>query len=233
MSTELAKLRDLDRYDQKLLRLRRQLADLPLELAPTQKRVAEAEIELEQLRLLQKHLRKEIKSHELDTDTNNQQVGRYRSQQNTAKTNEEYAALKRQIEALERKNDDLEDKALLAYEKLDELARREKELLAAREKDRVTLAREQEEVDAETAKLGAEIEALEAERGQILRRLIPEFTRIYERLLERFGGRALATVEGKKCQGCFLDLPTQKLCAVHAGNEVVHCPQCNRILYLD
>jgi predicted nucleic acid-binding Zn-ribbon protein len=54
----------------------------------------------------------------------------------------------------------------------------------------------------------------------------------YERLRTRLGGVAVATLDGARCTGCNLTLPTLELERVRnaAPDVVVECEQCGRIL---
>src|SRR5262249_59827474 len=54
----------------------------------------------------------------------------------------------------------------------------------------------------------------------------------YERLRSKLGGVAIATLDGTRCTGCNLMLPTLELERVRAAapGVVVECEQCGRIL---
>jgi predicted nucleic acid-binding Zn-ribbon protein len=54
----------------------------------------------------------------------------------------------------------------------------------------------------------------------------------YERLRARLGGVAVATLDGARCTGCNLALPTVELERVRAAapDVIVECEQCGRIL---
>ena len=54
----------------------------------------------------------------------------------------------------------------------------------------------------------------------------------YERLRERFGGVAVARLEGTRCGGCHLDLSTAEVAEVRAAGpgQFADCPQCGRLL---
>jgi predicted nucleic acid-binding Zn-ribbon protein len=56
----------------------------------------------------------------------------------------------------------------------------------------------------------------------------------YERLRTKLGGVAVATLDGARCTGCNLTLPTLELERVRgaAPDAIVECEQCGRILVL-
>ena len=43
---------------------------------------------------------------------------------------------------------------------------------------------------------------------------------------------ALAAVVSNACQGCFMHLTPQLTHVLMAGNRIVHCPNCSRLLYM-
>ena len=56
--------------------------------------------------------------------------------------------------------------------------------------------------------------------------------RLYEALRAAHGGRAMAKVERGTCQGCRISLPMNLLQKARAGNSLLQCSSCERILYL-
>ena len=73
---------------------------------------------------------------------------------------------------------------------------------------------------------------LTIERGDAATRLDPGVLTEYERRRARFGGVAVAKLDGSRCGGCFLDLSTVELAAVRATppGDYADCPQCGRML---
>ena len=55
---------------------------------------------------------------------------------------------------------------------------------------------------------------------------------LYERLLAAREGVALAELEGKICQGCFMEVPSNLYVKRRARHELIQCPSCDRILYI-
>lgn len=64
-------------------------------------------------------------------------------------------------------------------------------------------------------------------RKELLRKLPPEMSEVYERLKKRYQ-QVIAFVENGFCFGCFQRLPTQLLTR---SKEINTCPNCGRILY--
>ncbi|GIW71599.1 MAG: hypothetical protein KatS3mg102_1141 [Planctomycetota bacterium] len=95
------------------------------------------------------------------------------------------------------------------------------------------LAARQAELMAERTRLDEQRQRLLGERAAALQRLSPQTAQLYERLRERGLARGLAAVQQRKCQGCYVELPTNLQAMVLAGRELVRCPQCGRFLYAE
>ena len=91
---------------------------------------------------------------------------------------------------------------------------------------------ERQELEAERRQLLADIERLRQEREDLAGTLGPEVNRLYDSLRASKGGQAVARVEQGMCQGCRIHLPLSELQRVRAGQELVRCGSCGRVLYL-
>ena len=144
----------------------------------------------------------------------------------------ELADLQRDVESLKRRRSELEDRALAAMEALEEAQRALEE--AERSLQEITEAcqREQEELGSRQVALEEEIALLEQRRVEQAGRVDGGLLPLYDRLRAGRQGRAVAKVEGGACQGCRISLPMNLVQRVRAGQEVVQCTNCERILYM-
>src|SRR5207302_1102815 len=99
---EVEALRKVDELDTKASRLKREIAETPAELDKHKAQAKAAKDRVTACHEEQKRLQREIDKIDLDTKSNLEQIKKYAIQQNTVKTNEEYSALKKQIEALKK-----------------------------------------------------------------------------------------------------------------------------------
>jgi hypothetical protein len=67
---------------------------------------------------------------------------------------------------------------------------------------------------------------LERARAQLCARMEPRWIHAYERARRRYG-RAVVSVRGGVCQGCFITLPT----AAARADALSVCESCGRILF--
>ena len=159
-------------------------------------------------------------------------VRRLEAQLRTVVAAREAEALMHELETIAHRRDELDDQELAYLEEQSELA------------DEVArLDTDLPELEASSAATGAALKAVEASiaeelatlaagRTELAARLDGTIIQRYERLRERFGGVAVARLEGTRCGGCHLDLSTSELGDVKAvgSGELAECPQCGRML---
>ncbi len=144
----------------------------------------------------------------------------------------EAQAMSGEIDGLKARQSSMEDNLLELMEALEPLDQRlatgadeqvqlDERLTAAR----AALADAEAGVDAELAAVGAaRVQAAAPIPEALLAR--------YERMRPKFGGVAVATLDGNRCTGCNLDLPLLELERVRAArpDAIIECEQCGRIL---
>jgi len=138
------------------------------------------------------------------------------------------ADLKSLKEQLRRKEDEL----LAVLEQVDAAETELRGLEATLADIETDWKRGQEEMLAEKASLEPEVERLRAARVEQAAGIERTTISLYDLLRERRGGMAVAHVERGMCQGCRISLPTSVMQKVRAGNGVVQCVSCERILLI-
>jgi predicted nucleic acid-binding Zn-ribbon protein len=144
----------------------------------------------------------------------------------------EAQAMSDEIDGLKARQSAMEDDLLELMEAIEPLEARlasgageraelEERLVAAR----AALAGAEAGIDAELATVGAaRVQAASPIPEALLKR--------YELLRGKLGGVAVATLDGPRCTGCNLVLPTLELEQIRAArpDAMVECEQCGRIL---
>ena len=149
------------------------------------------------------------------------------------KTNKEYQALLNEMEAIKTANSREEEAILQILEEIDELrkgfSKKEKELAVAQEKIEAERKTIRERMTQNDALLKKEMERREALSKQLESRLYG----LYKTLMEKRQGIGVVTVRHETCQGCFVHIPPQMFIEVQKNKDLIRCPNCNRILYLE
>ncbi len=71
-----------------------------------------------------------------------------------------------------------------------------------------------------------------AERNRLVSELPETLLTAYERVRSQTGGIAAAALRQRRCEGCRLELTAADIADIAAApaDEVLRCPECNRIL---
>ena len=87
-----------------------------------------------------------------------------------------------------------------------------------------------ERLSRERAALARRLDELNATRNQTRASLDADALRAYDRLRQSKAGRAVAQIKRDSCGTCGVSVPTGLASRVRAGEEIVVCPSCGRIL---
>ena len=168
---------------------------------------------------------------EKDVDLHKGRLSKFREQAMAVKTNQEYAAVQKEIEFAQTEMKAAEDKVLERMLEADDLA-------AAVKRAEADLAAETRKVDAdrkamatEFAELRSSLEKISGERAGVIRALSPQVLDIFERVAQRRNGIAVAEARGGICTICHVRLRPQVFNTVRRNEQIIQCDSCNRILY--
>ena len=231
MRPDIEKLLILQDRDQKLKAVLTEITALPAEKAARDRELKAADDRLETARTRQREIEVDRKKLEVEVKAKQDQIARYKNQQLETRKNEEFAALRHEIEVAEKLITEIEDRELVLMEEAESL---KPALQAAADAH----AEEKKKVESHMASLTACKETLEARKKE-LETERPNFTTDidedlldrYERLFKSKNGLALTTVEHETCAGCHMKVTHQAILEVKAEKEIISCPQCGRILY--
>jgi len=162
---------------------------------------------------------------------------KYQTQLRSVQSSREYSAALNEIDGVERLIRTTEERLLALEEEIEgsrsELSGREQSLPAETEEHEEKLKdwrAAQRAINDEVAAAEAEIERLEAE-------IAPRDRSEFHRLLDKKRGLAVARViqiaNSFSCSACHVKIRPAALQVLKAGNEIVYCDTCKRILYYD
>jgi predicted nucleic acid-binding Zn-ribbon protein len=147
------------------------------------------------------------------------------------KSNKEYQAALKEIDALKREKTNLEDRAIEIMEEIEDLEtehtagkKRIKEFKGRVEQDRENVAKELKALERD-------LEMLEKERGQFCQAVDAELLGRYSSLRKNNSGFAVSPVIKGVCQTCHIGIPTQEFNELIKGEGLMACPNCLRIIY--
>ncbi len=163
------------------------------------------------------------------------QIRKWESRLTDIKTPREYAAMSREIDIAKKSIRNQEEEILNLMEQAESL-NKEIELIER------TIFEKEKGYESERKELRAKLSSIEKDRSELEARrknlsedLEARLLSVYERILARKGGIAMAAVgPGGACEVCRMRIPPQ-LCndlMTGAGDRIIQCPSCYRILYI-
>lgn len=216
---------------QKLADAEQALSLGPKRVALAEKKIAAGEHAVADKREQIKLLRKESDQKSLTLRSREAELQKLNVRLNEASSNKEYDIIQAQISARRQEDASLEDDILGLLSQVDEagqeLEAAEAQVVALRTKQqeiRSEFSSRQPELEAEIAKLRAEIDGAES--------IVPgEGMATYRRLRSAQGATALAVVDDGYCTECNTGVTAQDGVRLNLG-EFVLCRACGRILYV-
>jgi hypothetical protein len=226
----LDKLLELQQLDLTIARLEAEARTIPQQIQDLEARLTGARAGLDQARARADQTQRDRRAKERELEEATQNSKKKQARLFEIKTNEEYAAVLKEIESLKEKCSGLETEILELLERADATAKTvgeaEKEFKAAEAANQ----KERAEKEARLAKLERDLASLrEARKGQASRldsALLQQYTR-----LTKTRGLAVVAVKDGSCSGCGIALTPQTYNEVRRNDRMFTCSSCNRIIY--
>lgn len=177
-------------------------------------------------------IQKNGKLKEVELDSGTEAIRKYKTQQNSVKTNKEYSSLQYEIEQIQEKNSIFEDEILSLMEQSDvaheNIGKKAEEIKLENEK----LEQEEQENKKKAAQFGQELQKRQEERKNLVSTVNSAIVAKYERIRDLKNGVGIVNISGGTCGGCHMELPPQIINDAKTGNEITVCERCSRILYV-
>ncbi|TLY28290.1 MAG: hypothetical protein E6K56_10225 [Ignavibacteria bacterium] len=230
---ELKYLYALQQVDTQLQEVQDLKGDLPSIVEELQGRVNELKSKL-------KGLHDSLKQAKIDRDEADvgildcgEKIDKYKGQQLHVKSNKQYDALTREIEAAEAKSLKLEKEMGLLEGKMQLFKSDIETIMPQLEELNAELEGKQKELREVNKEHEKEELKLQHEREKLVVRVEREDLERYERIRKAKGGKAVVPVKRGACGGCFNRVPPQKILEIRQNLKLYQCEHCGRILVSD
>jgi uncharacterized protein len=231
MHADLERVIALQQLDTKAAQARKQLADAPQReqafderLSAAKERVAVAKAKLVANQEARRAIEKEVAVHQ-------GRLSKYRDQAMAVKTNQEYHAIQHEMSHAQGEIKKYEDQILERMVEADDLSATIKSAEAALAAEQKTIDAERTRMKAEDAETRTSLDALGAERAQIVDGIDKRVLAIYDTAYARRQGIAIAEARDGICTICHVRLRPQVFNDVRRNDAIVQCDSCQRILY--
>ncbi len=232
MSHPLESIVAVQKKDRRLIKLMREIRDIPQRKQDIEAQLAGSAQKLETAVDSRKHTEVTLKEQELEVESLKERVTKYKNQQMEATTNEQYRAFVKEIGTAEREISDLEEKEIVLMEALEKGKVIESEREATLSGERAEISDELGELDARAAELNEQLEQMKATRARAAEQCDKSILQKYARIMNNKRDFAVVMVEpGGHCGGCHMKLPPQVTNDARNPAKIVACNFCGRIVY--
>jgi len=229
MQNSLKVLKELQKLDSKIIRLRKEAERLPRALNTLMQECESQEESIKEITQKLEDNYKNQKNLELDLAENNNEINKYENQLLSVKTNKEYKALNSEISFRKEQNAKIEEDLIELLEDESNLKKEKKKLEELYEKDRQKLEKQKKKIEKDIDELKNEIDDLQKKKEELAKEIPLKLYRRYNRLITHKNGRALATIENGVCTGCHFKIRPQVIVEVKKGDSIITCENCSRI----
>jgi predicted nucleic acid-binding Zn-ribbon protein len=223
----LIRLSQLDLFSENA---RHRIADHPNLVQGLDTRLASATAALDAARAKVADNQVDRRAVEKDLAMINARLSKFKDQLMEVKTNKEYTAMLKEIEAAQTELRRLEDRLLERMLEADDLATVLKDAEAGLAAEKNVIAAERSQLEEETARLQRELEEAVSSRALVVAELSPAALSAYETVRSRRGA-AMAEVRGGYCSACHVRLRPQVANELRKRESLFQCESCQRFLY--
>jgi uncharacterized protein len=232
MLQDLENLVELQVADKEILRLKEEVAALPKRVAVIEDKLAATQAKLEKAKAAAKADEAARKKHEAAILDVQGKISKYRDQSLAVKTNDQYRALMQEIQFAEQEIRANEDKILELMLNADARDKDVKAAEAELKDETAEIEKEKEQARLRTAEDQKLLAEWNGKRDKLRTGISPDVLRQYERVM-KFRGSGISEVRDQKCMACQVMLRPQTYNDVRAGQKVIECESCQRILYFN
>jgi uncharacterized protein len=223
----LIRLQQLDLFSENA---RRRIADHPNLVEGLDARLASATGALDAAKAKAAENQAGRRAVEKDLAMINGRLSKFKDQLMEVKTNKEYTAMLKEIEAAQTELRRLEDQLLERMLEADDLAARQKDAEARLLADKGAIAAERTQLEEETVRLQGELEEATSTRAHVVAEVSPAVLSAYDTVRSR-RGLAVAEVKGGYCSACHVRLRPQAANELRKQETLFQCESCQRFLY--
>ncbi|HHS50547.1 MAG TPA: hypothetical protein ENN07_05465 [candidate division Zixibacteria bacterium] len=178
-------------------------------------------------------LRKSIDEKNLELEQTREKLLKGQQRLLTVKSNKEYDAVQREIQASEESIAKLEVEIISLMEDLDRSEAEEVELREELEKKTEENSTRIEDITQQFTAIENKTKQILSRRKEYTEKIDPKILDKYQMIADGMNGFAVAKVLNRACGGCYQSLPPKLCQAIRRQDSIICCEACGRILVWD
>jgi len=230
---QIAQLVALQKVDDAVHAMKAELEQAPLEVSTLEQRFAAVEEQHAKTIDKLEHLQEQQRRLNIEIDEDATRIKKSKNKLMQVGNTREYHAMLREVDNIEKSNRSREEEKLTLHEallienaNLEEVAGTYQSLKTELEEKRGTL---QARVNAAQERLSV----LQKERSTTGAAIPPPVFSRYEFIRHRLEHPIIVPVNQGICSGCHIAIPPQTFIELQRGQQILSCPNCQRLIYWD
>lgn len=231
IATDISNLVQLQKVDDEIRAIRSRLDKIPGEIRELEKEIATERANLKAAEEALAEGQKDRRAREGELGAAEERISKYNDQLMNVKSNDEYKAMQKQIEAAKKEVGALEEKILIGMDSIEELEKVRAKRAAELETGEREISAMEKEIRSEEAKLRQELAEREKAREEATGLVSEDLLDEYQKIAGARSGVAMAEALDEICQVCMVRLRPQVYQELRLGQAIHHCSNCHRFLY--
>ncbi len=231
MEEKIKLLIKLQECDNRISKIRKKMEESPLKIKELEQELEGFEGDVQESLERLEDLKKERREVERGIDDLENKKQKSQVKLSSISSNKEYRAALKEIDDIDQEKSRLEDRAIELMEEMDRLEAECKDKKKELEARKSEFEKSKKAVEKELKTLETELKGLENERKGFCSEIEEQLLKKYDLLRSKKGGLAISAVVSGVCQTCHMGIPPQKFNELIRGDELMSCPNCNRIIY--
>jgi uncharacterized protein len=228
---ELNTIYEAQKIDLKIIEKERVLLLTPKIIREMDDELQATRTKVEKEKEIIEELEKERKKKEKELETDKDKIKKLEAKLYEVKTNKEYQALLKEIEAAKSANDRTEEDILVLMDKAEDIRKDYNSSLVHLKEREKEIETKKIEIEKDIQSMDKIITELKTERDNLLSVVNERLRSTYVVLREKRNGIAVSTAKNGVCLGCFMNIPPQLFIEVTKNRQMIQCPSCGRILF--
>ncbi|WP_291319639.1 C4-type zinc ribbon domain-containing protein [Desulfonatronospira sp.] len=228
---QIKKLVSLQEIDTELIQLKNRMEEAPRHLENLQNELNNMEEQKAHIEERVKLLTEQKKKLQSDIEQDSDKIKKSKNKLMMVSNTKEYHAMMREMDNLEKLNRFREEELSNLLEDLQTQQTKKEELNNEFVSLQDELATTQATLDSELQQIHERIQELEKDREKACADVpVPILSR-YNFIKDRLHNPVIVSVRQSVCTGCFISIPPQSFVEIQKGEQILSCPNCQRLIY--
>ncbi|MCE5311801.1 MAG: C4-type zinc ribbon domain-containing protein [Nitrospiraceae bacterium] len=231
MNEQLKLLIDLQAIDTIIINSKTKINSIPQKITEFDAPLKAAQTSLDKLQQQFSATDKKKKDKDQEIDELKQKVSKLKTRSSEIKNNKEYQAHLKEIENAEKSLKTAEEAASAITGSLESISKDINVCKESVKTEEGKISSIKEELNKEAAEAEQELKVVIDKRRVLVKQIEKSTYDLYMGILKTKRGLAVVNTSNELCHGCNMHIPPQMFVEIKSNSEIIHCPQCRRILY--